>query len=580
MAWPVISKGSFKRRPNLVDYDATRTGFDWDQAAGLAGLPRGKGVNIAFEAADRHVAEGNGGRVALRCLGRGGRRDVTYAELAEASSRFANVLGGLGVARGDVVAVLLGRSLDVHVAALGAFKAGAVFCPLFTALGPEPVRARLTLGGAKALVTTADLYRRKVAALRHMLPDLQHVLLLTEKGETVPEDCIDLRAAMAAAAPGFEIPPTAAADPALLHFTSGTTGTPKGALHGHGAVAGPAATGRMVLDLQSDDVFWCTAEAGWVTGTIYGIIAPLVIGATSIVDEEAFDAGRWYGTLAEHKVTVFYTTPTAIRMLMRFGAALARTYDFRALRVAASVGEPLNPEAVLWGREALGVPFHDTWWQTETGCITVANLPALAIKPGSMGRPVPGFEAAIVKRIPNGIEAVTDPDEVGEIAVRKGPPSLFQSYLGEPARSEACFFDDWYLTGDLARRDADGYFWFVGRRDDVIKSSGYLIGPFEIESILMDHPAVAEAGVIGRPDPIVHETVAAFITLNHGFEAGEALRRELLAFARDQLGAALAPKDLLFVPELPKTNSGKIMRRVLRLRDLGVNEDDGPRATG
>jgi acetyl-CoA synthetase len=571
MAWPVISKGSSKSKLNMPDYDRARAGFDWVAAAALDGLPDGKGLNAAYEAADRHVAAGRGDQTALRCLTGNGVRELTYARLAEESARFAALLTKLGVQPGETVSVLLGRSLELYVATLGVLKARAVLCPLFTALGPEPVRARLALGAARVLVTTAEMYRRKLAGLRHMLPDLREVLIVDAAGAP-PEGCRDLAAELAGIRAGGRVPATGRDDPALLHFTSGTTGAPKGALHGHGAIEGQAATARMVLDLRPGDVFWCTADPGWVTGTVYGILAPLAVGATCVVDPEPFDAGRWYTILGEQKVTVFYTTPTAIRMLMRFGAALARSFRVKGLRVAASVGEPLNAEAVLWGREALGVPFHDTWWQTETGAITIANFPSMDIKPGSMGRVVPGVEAAIVRRNADGIEMVSDPEEVGEIAIRRGPPSLFQCYLGAPARTEACFVDEWYLTGDLARRDTDGYFWFVGRKDDLIKSSGHLIGPFEIESVLMDHPAVAEAGVIGRPDPLVNEVVTAFITLNPGFDEGEALRRELLGFAREQLGSALAPKELVFVREMPKTNSGKIMRRVLRLRDLGVSD--------
>ncbi len=573
MAWPVIYKGSSKNKLNMPDYERARAGFEWAAAAALDGLPHGAGLNAAYEAVDRHAVAGRGEQVALRCLGGSGGDDITYRELADRSGRVAALLTRLGIEPGDTAAVLLGRGAHLHVAALGILKARAVLCPLFSALGPEPVRARLALGAARVLFTTADLYLRKLAGMRHLLPELREVLIVDAAGAP-PEGCRDLAVELATVQGEWTVPATSRDDPALLHFTSGTTGAPKGALHGHGAIEGQAATARMVLDLKPGDIFWCTADPGWVTHTVYGMLAPLAVGATCVVDAEPLDAGRWYKILAEHKVTVFYTTPTAIHMLMRFGAALARSFHVKALRLAASVGEPLNAEAVLWGREALGVPFHDTWWQTETGAVTIANFPSMDIKPGSMGRAVPGVDVAIVRRTATGVETVTRPEEVGEIAIRRGPPSLFQRYIGPPARTEACMVGDWYMTGDLARRDSDGYVWFVGRQDDLIKSSGHLIGPFEIESVLMDHPAVAEAGVIGRPDPLVNEVVAAFVTLNPGFEEGEALRRELLGFAREQLGSALAPRELAFVRELPKTNSGKIMRRVLRLRDLGVAEGD------
>jgi len=345
-------------------------------------------------------------------------------------------------------------------------------------------------------------------------------------------------------------------------------------MHVHDAVLAHYVTAKFALDLHPDDIFWCTADPGWVTGTSYGIIAPLTHGVTMIVDESEFDAERWYRILETEKVTVWYTAPTAIRMLMKAGAALARPHDLRSLRFLGSVGEPLNPEAVVWGVEAFGRPFHDTWWQTETGGIMIANFAAMDIRPGSMGRPLPGIEAAVVRRTNGNVAVIEEPDVQGELALRAGWPSMFRGYLGEEARYRKCFSGGWYLTGDLVRRDADGYYWFVGRADDVIKSSGHLIGPFEVESVLMEHPAVAEAGVIGKPDPVAFETVKAFVSLKPGREASAALQRELLAFARTRLGAAVAPKEIAFMPGLPKTRSGKIMRRLLKARELGLPEGD------
>jgi acetyl-CoA synthetase len=379
---------------------------------------------------------------------------------------------------------------------------------------------------------------------------------------------------MAAMSGEYTIAPTDAEDVALLHFTSGTTGTPKGAVHVHGAVVAHHITGKLALDLHEDDVFWCTADPGWVTGTSYGIIAPLTNGVTMIVDEGDFDAERWYRILQDQRVTVWYTAPTAIRMLMKAGVEMPRQFDLGRLRFLASVGEPLNPEAVVWGADALGLPFHDNWWQTETGGIMIANFASMDIRPGSMGKPMPGIEAAIVRRRGEEVEVTEHPDEEGELALRPGWPSMFRAYLNEPERYERCFAGGYYLTGDLARRDADGYFWFVGRADDVIKSSGHLIGPFEVESTLMEHPAVAEAAVIGKPDPVAMEVVKAFVSLRQGFEAGEELRRDLLAFSRRRLGAAVAPKEIAFLPSLPKTRSGKIMRRLLKARELGLPEGD------
>ncbi|MBN8890726.1 MAG: acetate--CoA ligase [Rhodospirillales bacterium] len=558
--------------PNLADYAEACAGFTWQAArAVLDGLPGG-GLNIAHEAVSRHATGRRGDHPALHWIGKDGtRRDYSYRDLEAASNRFANVLGTLGVGAGAVVFLLLGRVPELYIAMLGALKARAVVCPLFSAFGPEPIATRIGIGKGRVLVTTGALYRRKVAPIRAGLPSLHHVLVLDEAAP----DTWSFPALMSGASDRFTIPPTDAQDPALLHFTSGTTGRPKGAIHVHEAVVTHHATGFYALDLHPDDRFWCTADPGWVTGTSYGVIAPLTHGVTNIVVEAEFDAPTWYGILEAERVSVWYTAPTAIRMMMKLGAEVARARDLSALRFMASVGEPLNPEAVLWGVAAFGQPFHDNWWQTETGGIMIANYAALDVKPGSMGRPLPGIEAAIVERRGDGeVVPVTAPMQGGELALKAGWPSMMRDYLGEEARYRKCFAGEWYLTGDLAMRDADGYYWFVGRADDVIKSSGHLIGPFEVESALLEHPAVAEAAVIGKPDPMAGEIVKAFVALKPGYEAGEPLRRELLGHARKRLGAAVAPKEIDFRANLPKTRSGKIMRRLLKAREMGLPEGD------
>jgi acetyl-CoA synthetase len=568
--------------PNMPDYEAARAAFSWARArAELDGLPGGRGLNIAHEAVDCHA----GAKTAIRWLGRHGeRREISYAELAALSSRFANVLRDLGVARGERVFALSGRIPELYVTALGTLKSGAVFCPLFSAFGPEPVRERLALGEGAALVTTPAIYRRKVAPVRDALPTLRHLLLVGEPEEiaAIP-GAHDMRRLLAGAADSFEIDPTDPEQMALLHFTSGTTGRPKGAVHVHEAAVAHHATGRLALDLHPDDVFWCTADPGWVTGTSYGIVAPLTNGVTMVVDEGDFDAERWYRTLARERVSVWYTAPTAVRMLMRAGDKLAREHDLGALRFIASVGEPLNPSAVVWAERVLGMPIHDNWWQTETGGIMIANFASMAVKPGSMGKPLPGVEAAIVRRDARGdpivgadgaAELVDEPGVEGELALKPGWPSMFRGYLNDPRRYRKCFAGGWYLTGDLARRDADGYFWFVGRGDDVIKSAGHLIGPFEVESVLLEHPAVTEAGVIGKPDPVAGEVVKGFVALAPGCEPSDKLRRDVIALARRRLGSAVAPRELDFVAHVPRTRSGKIMRRLLKARELGLPEGD------
>ena len=562
--------------PNLPSYGAARAEFSWQAArAQLDGLPGG-GLNIAHEAVDRHAAGARGERVALRWLGREGeRRDFTYIQLRAATNRFASVLAKLGVERGARVFVLAGRIPELYIAILGALKHGCVVSPLFSQFGPEPIQTRLTIGQGAVLVTSASLYRKKVASIRSRVPFLKHVLVVPDDGQSeLPADVLNLPALLSTASDDYRVAQTGPQDPALLHFTSGTTGRPKGAVHVHEAVVAHHITGRLALDFHDRDVFWCTADPGWVTGTSYGIISPLTNGIAIFVDEADFDAQRWYGNLERERISIWYTAPTAIRMMMKGGADAARQFRYPDLRFIASVGEPLNPQAVFWGEEALGLPIHDNWWQTETGGIMIANYLSMPIKPGSMGRPLPGIEAAILERHTDGSVTVMEDGEQGELALKRGWPSMFRGYLDEDERYRKCFAGEWYLTGDLAKRDADGYYWFVGRADDVIKSSGHLIGPFEVESAFLEHPAVAEAGVIGKPDPVVGEVVKAFVALKPGFSAGPELERELMAFVRRKLGTAVAPKELAFLPGLPKTRSGKIMRRLLKARELGLPEGD------
>ena len=362
---------------------------------------------------------------------------------------------------------------------------------------------------------------------------------------------------------------------ALLHFTSGTTGKPKGAIHVHNAVYGHYMTGKYALDLHEDDIFWCTADPGWVTGTSYGISSPLCHGVTMIIDEAEFDAQRWYRILEEQKVSVWYTAPTAIRRLMRLDMDPLAEYNLEHLRFSASVGEPLNPEAVIWGKKVLNLCIHDNWWQTETGAIMISNYASMDIRPGSMGKPLPGIEAALLEKQEDGsMRVITQPYVEGHLALKPGWPSMFRGYLHDDDRFAKCFADGWYVSGDLAEIDEDGYFWFIGRADDIIKTAGHMVGPFEVESAMMEHPAVAEAGVIGVPDEVIGQIVKAFISLKPGTEPSEALRLELLGFGRKKLGSAVAPKQIEFEPNLPKTRSGKIMRRLLKARDLGLPEGD------
>jgi acetyl-CoA synthetase len=577
--YPVIEKpGPFSPSPNLASYSETYESFSWDKAKRhLDGLPGGR-WNIAHEAVDRHV-DPAGNRVALRWLGRkGDTREYTYAELAELTSRFASGLRRLGVGKGDRVFMLSTRIPELYVATLGALKNGSVASPLFSAFGPEPIETRLALGAGKVLVTTAPLYRKKVEGIRDRL-GLEHVIVV---GSSSP-DTVSFEELLKDGDPTTSAEPMSGEDMALLHFTSGTTGAPKGAVHVHEAVLHHYVSALYALDLREDDTYWCTADPGWVTGMSYGIVAPLAHGVTSVVDEGEFDADRWYRTIEEQRVTVWYTAPTAIRMLMMAGDSVAKNYDLSSLRFVASVGEPLNPEAVMWGDRTLGLPIHDNWWQTETGGIMIANYIGEPIRPGSMGRPLPGVAATILRRDSHGevrlnpdgsAQEETEPLTEGELALRPGWPSMFRGYLGMDDRYAKSFVGGWYRTGDLAERDVDGYFWFVGRGDDVIKSAGHLIGPFEVESALIEHEAVAEAGVIGKPDPVAGEVVKAFVALNDGYEWSDALRKELIAWGRVKLGASVAPRDIELCQDLPHTRSGKIMRRLLKAWELGLPTGD------
>ena len=568
--------------PNFKDYDDTRAKFHWSDVPALCEGMGADGCNIAFAAVDRHADGPAAARTALRFIadsdGTGAltAHDVSYAELARLTGRFTNVLRALNVGKGDRVFAIMGRIPELYITMLGALRNGSVVSPLFSAFGPEPIATRVNIGEASVLVTTTAIYQRKIAKIRDQLTSVRHILLVDRADADDVPGTLNYRRLMADADDNSPIEHTTAEDPALLHFTSGTTGTPKGAIHVHGAVAMHYITGLFALDLHPDDTFWCTADPGWVTGTSYGVITPLLHGVTSIVDEAEFDAERWYRILQDEGVTVWYTAPTAVRMLIKAGPEIAARYRFPRLRFVASVGEPLNAEAVWWGKRVLGLPIHDNWWQTETGGIMVANTPAFDIRPGSMGRPLPGVNACVVHRDEDSgaVSIVDEPNVEGELALRVGWPSMFRGYLHEDARYRKCFTDDLYLSGDLVKRDADGYFWFVGRADDVIKSAGHLIGPFEVENVLTDHPAVAEAGVIGKPDPTVGAVVKAFVSLKQGYTPDDSLRRELMGHARKHLGAAVAPKEIEFVDALPHTRSGKIMRRLLKARELGLPEGD------
>ncbi len=518
--------------------------------------------------------------------------DISFAELDRQSHLFSLALKKLGLKKGECIFALSPRLPALYIAAIGSLKRGTVFSPLFSAFGPEPIQTRISKGSGRVLFSLASLYKRKIEPIRSQLPSLEFLILIDDSGElkNIP-GAIDfhdlLKRTSADLNPDWIrddqnftmfndfVEPTDQETPALLHFTSGTTGQPKGAVHVHGAAIYHLYSGQMALDLKPSDIFWCTADPGWVTGMSYGILSPLFNGVTALIDEAEFQADRWYRILQEFDVNVWYTAPTALRMLMKQGDALPTYFNLNKIRFVASVGEPLNPEVILWARRVLRINVHDNWWQTETGGIMIANFLKTKVRPGSMGHPLPGIEVRLVRTTPEGnLTFVTNPNEEGEIALRKGWPAMFRGYLNNPERYDKCFKGDWYLSGDLATFDEDGYYWFIGRTDDVIKSSGHLIGPFEVENAIMEHPLVAEAGVIGKPDPVAGEIIKAFVALKENAVPSEDLRMEILGLARVKLGPAVAPKDIAFVSGLPKTRSGKIMRRLLKARELGLPEGD------
>jgi acetyl-CoA synthetase len=570
-------------QPHMQDWHRARQSFSWDQARRAMGVEPGGTFNIAQLALDRHAEGPHGDRVAVRWLGADGRSErMSYRDLLERSNQFANVLAAAGLQRGDTLFVLLPRARGLVAAVFGALKLGLIVAPLHPQLGPEPLLTRLTLGSCRTLLTTGDLAHSLVAPLCAHLPGLEQVLTLGGDASAVGDvgaaesgtEMVDLEPLLLDASAQFSAEPTAVDQLAMLHFTSGVAGKPRGVLHAHEAALSLWMTAHLALDLHADDVYWCSVDPGDFGGLSYGVIAPLLHGVTVVLDEAGFDPAHGCDVLQQQGVTVWTTTPTVIHQLMRAGPALVRRHRFPRLRLVTSAGDALSAQAVWWGLEALGVPIHDQWWQTESGAIMIANTPAQDIKPGAMGRPLPGVDAFVVLRLPGGGVTVVDaPEAEGELAWRSAWPSMFRGYLGEDAAYRRCFatatVGELYLTGDLVRRDADGCYWFLGHARDLIKSAGHSIAPLEVESVLATHPAVSEVAVIGRPDPVLGEAALAFVVLVPGYVASQALRSELLAYALQRLGPLNAPHVLEFASQLPHARDGKLMRRLVRMQALG-----------
>ncbi|EGK11796.1 acetate-CoA ligase [Desmospora sp. 8437] len=553
---------------NLTSYEKAYDNFDWKEVEkAFSWFDTGK-VNAAYEAIDRHADSEGGDKVALIYSDAEREEKYTFREMKEQSNRFGNVLRKLGIQKGDRVFIFMPRSPELYFSFLGAVKVGAIVGPLFEAFMEAAVKDRLENSEAIALVTTPEQLKRVPV---QELPSLKHVILVGADEGDLKEGFYSFEKEMAESSPELEIEWMDREDGMLLHYTSGSTGKPKGVLHVHNAMIHHYQTGKWILDLKEDDVYWCTADPGWVTGTSYGIFAPWLNGVTNVIRGGRFSPEDWYGTLETYGVTVWYSAPTAFRMLMGAGADVVRKFDLSKVRHILSVGEPLNPEVVRWGLKAYERRIHDNWWMTETGGILISNYPAMAIKPGSMGKPFPGIEAGIIDDEGNELP----PNQMGNLAIKTPWPAMMRKiWKNEPKYQEYFRVPGWYISGDSAYRDEDGYFWFQGRIDDVINTSGERVGPFEVESKLVEHPAVAEAGVIGKPDPVRGEIIKAFIALRAGYEPSEELKEEIRTFVKKGLAAHAAPREIEFKDKLPKTRSGKIMRRVLKAWELDLPTGD------
>jgi len=552
---------------NIGSYEQRYDGFDWSIAAKELGYKDGSPLNIGYYCSDRICQQGLSKKLAMIWEGYSGEQEkYTFDDLKVYSNNFARLLKDLGIKEGERVFIFMDRIPELYFSFLGILKMGGIVAPLFSAFGEDSLLTRLSDGKASAIITTPKLMK-KIRRIKDKLQELKKVIIATEDEgvKLVPGEMV-FSVRKAKRIEDFKVFPTGPETPSVLHYTSGTTGKPKGALHVHSSIFAQYLTTKWCLDLKPDDIYWCTADPGWVTGTSYGIIGPWSLGITQVVLDSGFHPEKWYSLIQRHKITVWYSAPTAIRLLMREGEEIVKRFDLSSLRHLCSVGEPLNAEAVIWSKKVYGLPFYDTYWQTETGCIVISNYPGMEIRPGSMGKPFPGIEAAVLD---SNYNLVTKAGSVGLIALRPGWPSMFRAYWNNPEIYDNKFKNGWYITGDRASIDKDGYFWFVGRDDDVINTAGHLVGPFEIESALLEHEAVAESAAIGKPDPINLEVVKAFVALKPGFQKSDELELDIMNFIRKRLSPLAMPQEIEFVTSLPKTRSGKIMRRLLRAQEWG-----------
>ncbi len=560
---------------NLPAYQELTANFDWSITERELGYKPGGPINIGAMCSDRLCDLGLANKVALLWEDyQGNAKRFTYDDIRVLSNTIARFLCDLGIQPGERVCLFMDRVPELYIGFLGILKTGAVAQPLFSAFGEESLLVRLGDAETSAIITQKK-HVHKVRKIRSQLPKLRHIVVV-DAGRAPLQECeTSFQMDKAPRVEQSPVHPTTAESPSVLHYTSGTTGQPKGAQHVHYSLISQYLTAKWALDLRPDDIYWCNADPGWVTGTSYGIIGPWSNGITQVVLDSGFNAERWYGFMEKYRVTVWYSAPTAIRLLMKEGREVAQRHDLSSLRHLASVGEPLNPEAVIWSQQLFKRPFHDTFWQTETGCIVITNLPGMPIKPGSMGKPFPGITATVLD--PKTYEPLNQPGVAGLIALRPGWPSQVRTYWNNETGFKAKFRNGWYLCGDRASIDSDGYFWFMGRDDDVINTGGHLVGPFEIESALLGCPGVAESAAVAKPDPVNMEVVKAYVTLKPGFERSDDLELEIMNHIRKRLSPLAMPQEIEFVDSLPKTRSGKIVRRILRCKEF--NEPVGDLST-
>jgi len=557
----------------MKSYEEERNTFSWNIAEKELGYKKGDVINIGEYCTDRICRLGKGDKLGFVWEGHAGDvKEFTFNDMRIYTNTIAAYLKKVGLNPGERICLFMDKVPELYLGFLGILKMGGIAQPLFSAFGSESLLTRLEDAQTSAVLVQKK-HLQKVRNIVKDLPCLKTIIVVDDDGsKPLKEKEVALNIYKEEKVENFDIYPSTAETPSVLHYTSGTTGKPKGAQHVHYSLISQYITAKYVLDLHDDDRYWCTADPGWVTGTSYGIIGPWANGVTQYVMDKGFMAENWYGFLEKYKITVWYSAPTAIRSLMKEGDEIVKKFDLSNLRHLASVGEPLNAEAVIWSEKVFGIAFHDTFWQTETGSIMVSNYPGMKIKPGSMGKPFPGITATVVDLktfLPLEKRGV-----VGMIAAKPGWPAMFRTYWNNEITYQGKFKNGWYLCGDRASIDEEGYYWFVGRDDDVINTAGHLVGPFEIESALLEHHAVAESAVVGKPDPVNMEVVKAFIALKPEFKPDKMLELDIMNFIRKKLSPLAMPQEIEFVNSLPKTRSGKIMRRVLRAKEWGEEIGD------